>query len=78
MTFTGVALLLFLLCKSSRANPSQACIDAQMELVSNEACVEAVRQIGQGTDVSGSVLEEYCSSPTCIDLIRRAENECVS
>ena len=80
MTFTGVALLLFLFYDNSFSqdvNPSQACLNAQMELTANQACFQAVVQVGQGTGISGSVLEEYCS-PTCRDLITRVENECVS
>ena len=74
------ALLLFLLYDgtSSQQAPSQACIDVQRELFSNQACQQATIGIAQaGFNVSSSVLEAYCS-PTCRDLVTRLANDCVS
>ena len=80
MTFTWVALLLFLLCESSfseHAYHSQTCLDVRMELEAYKGCLDSDSQVITWTDVNESVLEDYCS-PTCIDLITRVENECVS
>ena len=81
MIFTGVVLLLFLLCDSTfsqdTTTPSQACIDAQMELLANRACYQAIIQVGQGGNFSMSTLQEYCS-PTCRDATVTVANECVS
>lgn len=81
MIFTG-ALLLFVIYGSvfSQDAPSQACIDVQMALNSNRACQQAILGVGQllfGGSVVFSDLETYCT-PSCLDLAKRLEQDCVS
>ena len=76
------ALPLFLLYGSvfSQDPPSAECLAASTNLASDQACLQATMQVGQGI-LNGSFalsdLETYCSE-TCRDLNAMVAQECVS